>query len=90
MEELSNENMHFEHVGDVFALDVTQDIDEPLEVSVRRTDPEEVDLLARHPRVSVGRGPEHQVVEDGGVGRDADAGPDHHRNLELVPILWHL
>ena len=62
MEELSNENMHFEHVGDVFALDVTQDIDEPLEVSVGRTDPQEVDLFASHPRISVGGGAKDQVV----------------------------
>ena len=44
-------------------------------------------LFARHSGVSVGRRAEDEVVEDGGVGRDADAGADHHRNLELVPIL---
>ena len=51
------------------------------------TDPEEVDLLARHARVSVGRGSEHKVVEDGGVGRDPDTAAHHHRHLELVPVL---
>ena len=54
---------------------------------MRGTDPEEVDLLARHARVSVGRGPEHEVVEDGGVGRDPDTAAHHHRHLELVPVL---
>ena len=54
---------------------------------MRGADPEEVDLLAGDARVAVGGGAEDEVVEDGGVGRDADAGADHHRNLELVPIL---
>ena len=49
VEELRDEDVHFEHVGHVLPLDVSQDVDEPLEVAVRRTDPEEVDLLAGHP-----------------------------------------
>ncbi len=54
---------------------------------MRRADPEEVDLLARHPRVSVGGGAKDEVVEDGGVGRDADAAADHDGHLKLVPVL---
>ena len=71
----------------IHILHSPQHIDEPLEVSVRGTDPEEVDLLARHARVSVGRGPEHEVVEDGGVGRHSDPAAHHHCHLELVPVL---
>ena len=48
VEELRDEDVHLEHVGDVLSLHVPQDVDEPLEVSVRRTDPQEVDLLARN------------------------------------------
>lgn len=44
-------------------------------------------LLTRNPRVAVRRRSEDQVVEDGGVGRDSDASADHHRDLELVPVL---
>ena len=35
VEELRDENVHLEHVGHVLPLDVSQDVDEPLEVSVR-------------------------------------------------------
>ena len=48
MEKLSDEYVHFEDVSDVFPLDVSEDVYEPLKVSVRGADPEEVDLLARH------------------------------------------
>ena len=41
-----------------------EDVYEPFEVSVRGADPEEVDLLTSHARVSVGRGSEHKVIED--------------------------
>ena len=34
VEELRDEDVHFEHVGHVLPLDVSQDVDEPLEVSV--------------------------------------------------------
>lgn len=44
-------------------------------------------LLAGDAGVSVGGGAEHEVVEDGGVGRDADTAAHHHRHLELVPVL---
>ena len=33
MEELRDEDVHLEHVGDVLPLDVSEDVDEPLEVS---------------------------------------------------------
>ena len=33
VEELRDEDVHFEHVGHVLPLDVSQDVDEPLEVS---------------------------------------------------------
>ena len=52
MEELCDEDVHLEHVGHVLAFDVPQDVDEPLEVAVRRTDPQEVHLLASHTRIS--------------------------------------
>ena len=35
VEELRDEDVHLEHVGHVLPLDVSQDVDEPLEVSVR-------------------------------------------------------
>ena len=47
-------------------------------------------LFARHSWVSISGGAEDEVVEYGGVGGDADAGADHHRHLELVPILWRI
>ena len=46
MEELSDEDVHLQHVRHVLAFHVPQDVDEPLEVAVRRADPQEVDLLA--------------------------------------------
>ena len=54
---------------------------------MRGADPEEVDLLAGDARVAVGGGAEDEVVEDGGVGRHADAAAHHHGDLELVPVL---
>lgn len=47
MEELRDEDVYLEHVGDVLALHVAQHVDEPLEVLVRRTDPQEVYLRDR-------------------------------------------
>lgn len=44
MEELRDEDVHLEDVGDVLALHVAQHVDEPLEVPVRRADPQEVHL----------------------------------------------
>jgi hypothetical protein len=35
----------------------------------------------------VGGSSEDEVVEDGGVGSDADAAADHDGDLELVPVL---
>ena len=44
-------------------------------------------LLARHSRVPIGGGAEDEVIEDGGVRCDTDAGADHDSDLELVPVL---
>lgn len=44
MEELRYEYVYLQHVGDIFALHVTQDVDEPLEVLVGWTNPEEIYL----------------------------------------------
>jgi hypothetical protein len=44
-------------------------------------------LFARDAGVPVGGGAKYEVVEDGGVGGDADASADHDCNLELVPVL---
>ena len=87
VEELGDEDVHLQHVGDILSLDVPEHIDEPLKVTVGGADPEEVDLLASHPRVPVGGGAKHQVVEDAGIGGDADASANHDGNLKLVPVL---
>ena len=79
--------MHLKDVGHIFALHVPEDIDEPLEVAVRRTDPQEVDLFARDTRIPIRRGAEHQVVQDGGVRGHPDAAAHHDGHLELVPVL---
>ena len=39
MKELCDENVHLEHLGYVFAFDITQHLNEPLKVSMRWTDP---------------------------------------------------
>lgn len=44
MEELRDKDVNFEDVGDIFAFDIAQDINEPFEVLVRRADPQEVHL----------------------------------------------
>ena len=44
VEELSDEDMHLEDVGDVLVLHVFEDVDEPLKVPMRGADPQEVDL----------------------------------------------
>ena len=87
VKELGYKYVNFQNICNVLFLHLSEDVNEPLELSVGLSDPEEVDLLAGHARVSVGRGPEHEVVEDGGVGRDPDAGADHDGHLELVPVL---
>lgn len=45
VEKLSDEDVNLEDVGDILLLNVTKDVDEPLEVFVGRTDPEEVNLV---------------------------------------------
>ena len=87
VEELGDEDVHLQHVGHVFPLHVPEDVNEPLEISVGRTDPEEVNFLAGHAGVSVGGGAEHQIVQDRSVGSDSNTSAHHHGHLELVPIL---
>ena len=87
MEELSDENMHFKYIGNVFSFDVSEDVDKPLEIAVGRTDPQKVDLFAGNARVTIGGGSEDQIVEDWGVGSDTDTPTHHNCNLELVPVL---
>ena len=64
MEELSDENMHFKYIGNVFSFDVSEDVNKPLEIAVGRTDPQKVDLFAGNARVTIGGGSEDQIVED--------------------------
>ena len=47
MEELCDENVHLQDVGDVFSLHISQHVDEPLEVAVGRADPQEIHLRER-------------------------------------------
>ena len=44
VEELRDEDVHFEDVGHVLLLDVAQDVHEPLESPLRRRDPQEINL----------------------------------------------
>ena len=39
VEELGDEDVHLQHLGDVLLLHVSQDVDEPLEALVRWADP---------------------------------------------------
>ena len=87
MEELSDENMHFKYIGNVFSFNVSEDVNKPLEIAVGRTDPQKVDLFAGNARVTIGGGSEDQIVKDWGVGSDTDTPPHHNCNLELVPVL---
>lgn len=87
VEELRDEDVHLQNVGDILAFDVAQHVDEPLKVTMRRARPQEVDFLASHARIAVGRRTEDQVVEDRCIGCDSDAAANHDGHLELVPIL---
>lgn len=49
MEELCNENVHFENISDVLALHIPQHIDEPFKLAVGRADPQEVHLFTSNP-----------------------------------------
>ena len=59
VEELCDEDVHLQNIGHVLLLHFSENIKKPLKLSVRLSDPEEVDLLTRHSRVSVGRGTKH-------------------------------
>ena len=87
MEELSDENMHFKYIGNVFSFHVSEDVDEPLKVAVGGTDPQEVDLFTGNAGVTIGGGTKDQIVEDRGVGGHPDAPAHHDGYLELVPVL---
>ena len=87
MEELSDENMHFKYIGNVFSFNVSEDVNEPLKIAVGGTNPQKVDFFAGNPRVTIGGGTEDQIVEDWGVGGHADTPTHHNCNLELVPVL---
>lgn len=45
VEELRYENVYLKHLRDVLSLYVSQHVDEPFKVLVRRTNPEKVDFL---------------------------------------------
>lgn len=50
VEKLSYENMNLENVCYIFALHVSQDVNEPLEVLVRWANPEKIYLSAENSR----------------------------------------
>ena len=87
MEELSDENMHFKYIGNVFSFHVSEDVDEPLKIAVGGTDPQEVDLFTGNAGGTISRGTKDPIVEDGGVGGHPDAPAHHDGHLELVPVL---
>lgn len=45
VEELRNKDVHFEHVRDIFTFDISEHVDEPLEMAVARTRPQEIHLF---------------------------------------------
>lgn len=53
VEELSDKDVNLKDIGDVLLLDISQDVDKPLEVLVRRTDPQEVHLSGERREVLV-------------------------------------
>ena len=87
VEELSNEDVHLQHICHILLLHVAQYINEPLKVPVWWTNPQEVHLLASNSWVSVGRRAKDQIVKDRRVWRNTDTTANHNRHLELVPIL---
>jgi hypothetical protein len=87
VEELRNKNMHFKDISDILALNVPEDVNEPLEVAVRGTDPQEVDLFARHTRIAISRGSKDQIVQNGCIRSDTNATANHDSHFELVPVL---
>ena len=44
MEELGDEDVHLQNIGDILVLNVSQYVHEPLEAAVGRCDPKEVHL----------------------------------------------
>lgn len=44
VEELGDEDVHFQDVGDILPLHITQHINEPFELTVRRANPQEIHL----------------------------------------------
>lgn len=62
VEKLRDKDVHFQHIGHILFLDVAQHINEPLEVFMRRTDPQKIHFFAGNARVAVGAGAEYQIV----------------------------
>lgn len=87
VEELRDEYVYFQHIGYILLLHIAEHIDEPFEVLVRGTDPQEVHLLTGYARVAIGAGPKDQVVENGRVRGHPDATAHHDGHFELVPVL---
>lgn len=59
MEKLCDEDVNFQHIGDILSFDVSQHIDEPFEVLVRWANPQEVDFLACDAGITIGAGAKH-------------------------------
>ena len=87
VEELSNKNMHFEHVRNIFTLHVSEDIDKPLKIPMWRANPQKIDFFAGHSRVPIGRGTKDQIVENGSIGSNTNASANHNGHFKFVPIL---
>lgn len=44
-------------------------------------------LFTSHPRISVGGSSKNKIVENRGVGSDADSSSDHNSHFKFVPVL---
>ena len=53
VEELSYKDVHLQHVGHVPLLNISQHVYEPLKISMGGANPQEVDFLACHARISI-------------------------------------
>ena len=52
VKELGDEDVHFQHIGNVLLLHFSENVDEPFKLSMGLGDPEEVNFLASNPGVS--------------------------------------
>lgn len=62
MKELRNVNMYFEQIGHILCLNISKNINKPFKVSMRRTNPNEIDLFVGNTRVTVSGCVEYEVV----------------------------